>query len=237
MSDSTLATIGLSEALDAEMGAEETVGWECYACGAKNAVTRSRCHKCMTSVTYSNQQRAAAMGRSVGAAQNMSVVQKEKAVSMDAAELARTCGATSAAGEGEGNRPRTASTGGIFGGDSWIGWAAGGAARGVGAVAGGAISGVGYVAKGVGGAALKAISPRSADGAAAAAAPSASDAAASGGGATVATTAAPASGPSTGGTDVPGGDMTIMQALGKVMHTSTSRSPRKSAPVKSKKAD
>ena len=115
MSDSTLATIGLNDALDKTITDEETVGWECYACGTKNAVSRSRCSKCMTSVTYSHQQRAASAGRNVGAAQNMSVVQKDKSMSVDAADTS-TCGFAAAA-----NRPRTASEGS----SSWLGWMAG----------------------------------------------------------------------------------------------------------------
>ena len=141
MTDSTLATIGLNDALDKTISEDETVGWECYACGTKNAVSRSRCSKCMTSVTYSMQQRAAAAGRNVGAAQNMSVVQKDKSMSVDAAD-------TSTREFAAANRPRTASEG-----SSWLGWVAGG----VGSVAGGALKGVGYVATGVGGAAVGAV--------------------------------------------------------------------------------
>ena len=141
MSDSTLATIGLNDAFDKTITDEETVGWECYACGTKNAVSRSRCSKCMTSVTYSHQQRAASAGRNVGAAQNMSVVQKDKSMSVDAAD-------TSTREFAAANRPRTASEG-----SSWLGWMAGG----VGSVAGGALKGVGYVATGVGGVAVGAM--------------------------------------------------------------------------------
>jgi uncharacterized OB-fold protein len=55
----------------------ETLGWVCNACSKKNAVSRTTCEKCMTSVTYSNQLARATQGNSMGASQGLMAVEEE----------------------------------------------------------------------------------------------------------------------------------------------------------------
>jgi hypothetical protein len=67
----------LDSILCKELDEGETLGWICNACSKKNAVTRTTCEKCMTSVTYSNQLARAKLGSSLGASQGLVAVDQQ----------------------------------------------------------------------------------------------------------------------------------------------------------------